>query len=100
MPEGTYEREHQYQFVYIKNSSAYPEGLILTPYSRIDVKYHLRNKTIDERMPFQREELMGNDEDDFVERVFRTYCDSLIRKQSDRDYHLVLYSRLGRGVMF
>ncbi len=79
-------------FVYIKNNSAYPEGLILTPYSREDMISHLKVRTIDQKTNIHREELIGTDTEDFVGRAFRTYDSSQIRKFSENDKHLVLYA--------
>lgn len=81
-------------FVRINNNSAYPDGLILTPYSAEDVHSHLKSRTIDEKTKIHREELTGSDMDDFVGRVFNTYCGPLVRRNMERDNHLVLYSTL------
>ena len=78
-------------FVRINGNSAYPSGLILTPYKWIDVRFHLGVRTIDQKTPLDREELAGNEDDDFAVRVFRTYYDTLILKFNERDDHFVLY---------
>ncbi|MEK6852521.1 MAG: hypothetical protein AABX59_01450, partial [Nanoarchaeota archaeon] len=75
-----------------KQTEAYPEGLILTPYSLHDVKFHLKVRTIDEKTKFHREELIGDESQGIVHRAFRTYYDSLIRKFSEGDNHMILYS--------
>jgi hypothetical protein len=79
-------------FVYIKSNSAYPDGLVLTPYSGIDVKFHSKGRTIDEHTPIQRVELMGSGNDDFIKRVFLTYYDGTVRRLNERDFHLLVYS--------
>jgi hypothetical protein len=86
--------DQEYHFVRIDNNSAYPDGLVLTPYSETDVKYHLRTKTIDETTRLAREELAGADSMDFVERVFGTYYGSVVRRLAERDQHFILYSVL------
>lgn len=80
--------EDKIAFVYIKNNSAYGNGLILTPYSDTDVIYHLKSKLIKRH---HREELLGSDQDDFIKRVFETYESPLIDKFDERGHHLVLY---------
>lgn len=80
-----------YFFVHVINNPVYRDGLILTPYSAVDVRFHLRGRTIDEKTNLSRIELLGTDTDDFVERVFRTYGDSQVAKKTERDNHLVLY---------
>lgn len=87
--------DQKYHFVRIDNSSAYSNGLILTPYSAIDVEYHLRSKTIDKKTRFERVELEGMEKEDFVERVFRTYYGFLVRKFGYKDDHFLLYSTVG-----
>ena len=82
--------DQKLRFVKINNSSAYPNGLILSPYSAIDVDYHLRSKTIDKRTKFEREELSGRGS--FVEQVFERYYSSLVRKKDEKDQHFILYS--------
>ena len=84
--------DKKYYFVRIDNSSAYSNGLILTPYSEIDVTYHLKSKTIDRKTKFERVELEGMDTADFIERVFRTYYGLLVRKFNEKDQHFLLYS--------
>jgi hypothetical protein len=88
--------DQEYPFIHIRNSSAYREGLILTPYSEIDVKYHSekrRKQTIEERTGIHRVELYGDEQEDFIERVFRTYqTHPLINKFVERDHHLLVYS--------
>jgi len=76
-------------FVYIKNNRAYREGLMLTPYSETDVIYHLKSRPIEGHA---REELVGSDQEEFLERVFRTYAQPLINKFSDKDKHLAVYA--------
>jgi len=39
-------------------------------------------------------ELLGSDEDDFVENVFKTYGDSSINKSDNKDYRLLLYEMI------
>jgi len=73
-------------------NSAYPHGLVLIPYSHADVRYHLRTRTIDQTTDRARVELEGSDKDDFVERAFRTYYSSLVRRFTERDQHILLYS--------
>ena len=80
----------KFHFVRIDNSSAYPNGLILSPYSAIDVDYHLKSKTIDKKTRFEREELMEGDS--FVEQVFKTYYSSLVRKRDEKDQRFLFYS--------
>ena len=80
----------KFHFVRIDNSSAYPNGLILSPYSAIDVDYHLKSETIDKKTRFEREELSGRGS--FVEQVFKKYYSSLIRKLDEKDQHFILYS--------
>ena len=63
------------------------------PYSAHDVEFHLKARTIDEKTGIHREELMGSEELDVVERAFRTYRNSLITKYTERDSHLFLYER-------
>ncbi len=86
--------DHGLHFVRIKNNSLYQTSLILSPYSSEDVHSHLGSRTIDRRTRIHREELTGIDTDDFVERVFKTYYGPLIKKNNERDNHLVLYSTL------
>ena len=82
-------------FVRINNNSMHPYGLILTPYSEIDVDYHLRTKKIDLRTRLERVELLGDPNEDIVPRVFRTYeTDVLVKKHADTDFHLLLYRTL------
>jgi hypothetical protein len=90
MPESSNEG---YYFVRINNSSAYPRGLILTPYSDIDVRFHLKTKKVDETTPYEREELLGTSNEDFVVRAIMTYHDSIIRKWNEKDGRFVLQSR-------
>ena len=85
-------RKHAHFFARIKYSEAYPDGLILTPFRREDVRYHLETTMIDEKTKVGREELMGCDQDDLIERVFATYYSSLVNKFCERDKHLVFYS--------
>lgn len=72
-------------FVDIKNNSAYPEGLMLVPLD-MDIQNlkSLKGGSV-------IKELLGGDEDDFVENVFKTYGDSSINKSDKKDYHLFLY---------
>jgi len=75
-------------FVYIKNNSAYPKGLTLVPLDTDmqDLKSIKSGSVI--------KELLGSDEDDFVENVFKTYGDSSINKSDKKDYHLLLYEMI------
>ena len=75
-------------FVYIKNNSAYPEGLTLVPLDTDmqDLKSIKSGSVI--------KELLGSDEDDFVENVFKTYGDSSINKSDKKDYRLLLYEMI------
>jgi hypothetical protein len=93
IPKGT---DQKYHFVRIDNSSAYPEGLILTPYSDIDLRFHLGSRTVDKVTRFSRVELHGMDTDDFVIWVFHTYDGPLVYKRGDKDPHLLLYSTYGQ----
>jgi hypothetical protein len=87
--------DQKFYFVRIDNSSAYPNGLILSPYSDIDVDYHLKSKTIDKRTRFEREELSGRGS--FVEQVFEKYYSSLVRKKDEKDQHFILYSTYNKN---
>lgn len=78
-------------FAYIKHNSAYPQGLILTPFSGIDIRYHRKSRGM-KQAGIHTQELIGNHDENFIARAFRTYYDSLINKFSDRDHHLLLYS--------
>ena len=89
IPKGT---NHKYHFARIDNSLAYSNGIFLTPYSRIDVIYHLGSRPIDKKTPLESEELLGSDQDDFVERVFRTYYGPTVRRIDERGQHFLLYS--------
>lgn len=82
----------EYHFVRIDNNSAYPSGLILTPYSAIDVDCHLKSKTIDKTTKFERVELNGSDTEDFILRVFVAYDGPLVSKFNEKDRHLLFYS--------
>ena len=84
--------DQEYPFVRIRNSSSYSNGLILTPYSAIDVEYHLGVRTIDKKTKFERVELTGSDGDDFVERAFNTYYNPMVHKWNEKDQHFLLYS--------
>lgn len=88
IPKGT---DQGRSFVRVLNNSAYPHDLVLTPNSAVDVKYHLKGKTIDERTNLERVELQGISLDNFPERVFRTYYSLLVHKFSGRDEHFLLY---------
>ena len=89
VPEGT---EGKYHFVRIGNSPVYADGLILTPYSRIDLIFHLKGKGIEERTDLEVAEMEGTDLDDFVERAFRTYYGPRVSKSGINDSHFFLYS--------
>jgi len=81
-----------YRFVRINNNSMYPDGLILTPYSEIDVDYHLKTRRIDLTTKLERVELLGEDEADIIVRTFKTYgMNALVRKHTEKDHHLLLY---------
>lgn len=87
--------EQLFPFVRIDNNSVYPDGLVLTPYSEIDVKYHLKGRTIDERTMLSRVELFGGDNDDFIMRAFTTYDKSpQINKAKETDSHFILYEAI------
>lgn len=60
------------KFVRVYNNSIYPEGIVITPHSEIDARYHLKTRTIDQRTDMHRVELLGPN-DDFMAMVFRTY---------------------------
>lgn len=92
IPKSMEKSRRGYSFVRINNNSSYPLGLILTPYSDIDVKYHRNSRTIDQKTNFERIELFGSDQDDFIERVFKTYKNSLVHKPKEKDNHFILYS--------
>ncbi len=82
----------RFPFVRINNHLAYPNGLVLTTFSRIDIKYNKKRKTIDQRTDLRRIELLNAADNDFVKRVFVTYnVDSLISKPRDFERHLLLY---------
>lgn len=81
--------DQKYPFVRIDNSSVYPNGIILTPYSDIDVDYHLKTRRIDRTTKFERVELRGMGS--FVEQVFYTYYSSLVLKLNKKDHHFLLY---------
>ncbi len=89
VPKGT---EQKYSFVRIDNSPLYGDGLVLSPYSRIDLLYHLKGRGIEERTDLEVEELEGTDLDDFVERAFRTYYGPRVSKSGENDSHFFLYS--------
>jgi hypothetical protein len=91
--ENPKSKKQEISFAKIKNSSAYPNGLILSPYSAVDVKYHLGSKTIDQTTPLEKIQLMGSDQEDFAVRVFRTYYHTVgVKRFCEKDNHLVLYS--------
>jgi hypothetical protein len=92
VPKGFDAASKNFPFVYVKNSGAYKEGLILSTYSNLDVKYHLKTQDIGERTGIHVEQLFGGDAEMFVRSVFNTYYDSLIRKLDEKDNHFVLYS--------
>jgi hypothetical protein len=79
-------------FVYIKNHPLYGEGLFLSTYSLTDVECHLKSKPINITAGVHREEIMGMEQEDFVERVFRTYESGIIATKGEEDKHLLLYS--------
>ena len=87
------------RFVYIKNSLAYRGGLILTPYSDVDVRSHLNGTTIDQRTDIYRVELLGREDEDFECRVFRTYYHTteLVKRLNERNEHLLLYNSNGQS---
>ena len=60
------------KFVRVSGNSMYSDGVILTPYSDVDVDYHLGTRTIDKRTELERIELLGPN-DDFMAMFFRTY---------------------------
>ena len=74
-----------------KRHSLYPNGLILTPYSHQDVKYHLKTTPIEERFGGDVIELVGLDSEPFIERAFLTY-NNKVKKQTDKDKRLLIYS--------
>jgi hypothetical protein len=82
--------DQEHHFVEITNSSAYLNGLVLTPYSLVDVKCHLKTKPVNETTMYERVELMGSG--NFVQQVFCTYYNSpLVIRQNKRDEHFLLY---------
>lgn len=84
--------DQEFPHVLINKHSLYKGGLVLTPYSEQDVKFHLGTKTIDQTTDYERVELFGNEQRDFVERVFWTYYGHPdILKPKGKDKHFVLY---------
>lgn len=82
--------DQKYHFIRIRNSSVYLNGLILTPYSDIDVDYHLKTRRIDITTEFERVELRGTGS--FVEQAFYTYYSLLVHKLAEKDQYFLLYS--------
>lgn len=78
------------EFVRIDYMHLYPNGLILTPYSDIDVRYHLSSKNIEQNSPIERVELRGSDHDDFVDRAFGTYYHPIVSKHEPKDFRFIL----------
>ena len=74
--------DYKYSFVRVGNSSAYPEGLVLTPHPSVGMN----------NPAFASVKLEGDDTENFVTRVFKTYGGALISKSRERDFHLFLYS--------
>lgn len=73
------------QYLHIKGNSSYPDGFILKPsnagesqISGVDLEgEHFELADTDKR---------------FIERVFDTYCSSLIAKETETDKHLLVYN--------
>jgi len=92
-----FDTDQLYRFARINNLSLYPEGLILTPYNALDVRYHLGTRTIDKTTKLSRVELEGSDKLDFVKRVYMTFFGSLVAKHTKKDNHFLLYSTSPSG---
>lgn len=90
---GEGEQKQSIPFVRIDNHPMYPSGFVLTPYSAVDVDYHLGTRTIDKRTALDRVELIGSAEGDFVARVFSTYFyPACVKKRpGEMENHFVLY---------
>jgi hypothetical protein len=82
-----------FPFVRVDNHPMYPNGFVMTPYSAVDVDYHLGTRTIDKTTPLDRVELIGSDQNDFAARVFSTYFyPACVKKRpGEIENHFVLY---------
>jgi len=85
---GKTRREH----VIIRGNTAYPDKIVFTPHSRIDVRFHKGGKAVDQTTNLYRVELMG--EGSLPVRTFMTYygSDAEVAKPKEIDKHLLLYS--------
>jgi len=79
-------------FVRIDNHLAYPNGVVMTPYDWIDVRYHRGRKTIDQKTPLSRVQLLSAPNNDFIRKVFVTYnLDAIISKPRQRERQFIVY---------
>lgn len=84
--------KHRTPFVRIDNSiRVYEHGLIMCPLDGHNIRFR-GSKTIDKLTNFDRVELLGAQNNDFVTKVFVTYySDGLVPKPSDFEKHFLLY---------
>ncbi|MBU1252184.1 MAG: hypothetical protein KKC96_01175 [Nanoarchaeota archaeon] len=79
-------------FVRVRGNSMHEKGLVITPNSQIDFRYHRRAPTIDSLTPQNRAELISIHPPDFVQSVFETYYRSYdVKRQNEKDGHFLLY---------
>ena len=77
-------------FVYIKNNSEYPNGLMLTPYPKINFKHDFYKDDETTKKIYCRK-LLGRDNEDLIYRIFFTYHSKKIKKASEKDNNFLLY---------
>ncbi|MEK6933610.1 MAG: hypothetical protein AABW75_01915 [Nanoarchaeota archaeon] len=80
-------------FVRIDNSNrVYEHGLIMCPLDGHNVRFR-GSRTVDKLTDFNRVELLGAQNNDFITKVFVTYySDGLVPKPGDFEKHFLLYT--------
>jgi len=104
---GTGNHRFSTPFVRINNHPMYSNGVVFSPYSSVDVEYHIVVKTIDERTALDRIEIVRSvgkskgTELDFMASVFATYFHaSMVKKGSENDPKHPEHAREHRFVLY
>lgn len=79
-------------FIRIDNHKAYTNGLVMSPESYVDIKFHRHTETIDQHTNLTRVEMLSAPDGDFIRKTFVTYSsDSHICKPTDFERHFLVY---------